>query len=102
MAGLEQRCCRGAGCRLLGASWLPIENDSSDRRYASLTDFGTGTQQLTAQGRDVQASPSRGGGGGGGSFEAFAGAGNRLGDGGDIQQPVEPMAPYLQQQQQQH
>ncbi|CAE7362132.1 mcb [Symbiodinium pilosum] len=44
---LEQKCCRGGRCQLLGASWLAAATTSSydvdvqiDRRYRNFTDFG--------------------------------------------------------------
>lgn len=95
---IEQRCCQGGRCNLLSTSWVPAtstaayEVETGDRRYATLSDFGrtsTGGSQLSVQGRNVQPDSS-GGGGGGGNFTAFAGSGNRLGDGSnELVQPVQ-------------
>lgn len=100
---LEQTCfgcCVRGG--FLGASWVAAPNAQAgaswasredDGRYSNLSDFGRsgGGQQLSAQGRTVQA----GGSGGGGSFTAFAGSGNRLGsnEGGSTQPFVEMQEP---------
>ncbi|CAE7267078.1 APC10 [Symbiodinium necroappetens] len=44
---LEQKCCRGGRCQLLGTSWIPAASTSSydldvqiDRRYRNFSDFG--------------------------------------------------------------
>ncbi|CAJ1424711.1 unnamed protein product [Effrenium voratum] len=57
---LEQRCCRGGRCSLLGSSWIPASSTSSydvdvqvDRRYRNFADFGQSertTQSAPAQG----------------------------------------------------
>merc|ERR1740123_40492 len=93
LARLEARCCRGGAISCLSAAWVPATNtpgfevESGTRRYATLGDFassGTGSQ-LTSQNNQntTQPSSSGGGGGGGGNFTAFAGSGNRLGDGSE-------------------
>lgn len=78
---LEQRLCSGSrGC--LGGQWeccaAGAEYDATDRRYATLRDFGR--PQTTSQ---QPQSAAQGGGGGGSQFTAFSGSGNRLGDGGE-------------------
>ncbi|CAK8988897.1 unnamed protein product [Durusdinium trenchii] len=77
---LEQRCCRGGRCNLLGASWVPANSTSSfdvdvqvDRRYQNFSDFGNERTNQTA--------PS-----GGGQFVAFGGSGNRLGESTEMAQ----------------
>jgi len=92
-ARLENRCCCRGGrcgvlCGILSDGWIPATNtpgfeaESGTRRYATLGDFassGSGSQ-LTSQ-NNTQ--PPSSGGGGGGNFTAFAGSGNRLGDGSE-------------------
>lgn len=91
----ETRCCGGccnnpicwcatmclSGTWLMAADTSGYEIESGDRRYATVSDFGrSGMTQLSNQrNSDQQASqpaPST-------QFVAFAGSGNRLGDGGE-------------------
>lgn len=76
---LEQRCCRGGRCSLLGTSWIPASSSASfdvdvqlDRRYRNFSDLGD----------DPASAPAAGGttGGTSGQFVAFGGSGNRLGE----------------------
>merc|ERR1712217_417012 len=92
---VEQRCCQGGRCNFLSSSWVPAtstaayEVETGDRRYATLSDMGrtsAGGSQLSMQSREVQPSSS-----GGGNFTAFAGSGNRLGDGTGV--PLAPAPP---------
>lgn len=92
---VEQRCCGANGRSCLGAFWVRAvdtagyELESGDRRYATLSDFGRSGQQLAARssatGDEGSSSAS---GGVAANFVAFAGSGNRLGDG-----EAEPMRP---------
>jgi len=97
VARFEARCCQGGRCGILSAGWIPATNspgfevESGTRRYATLGDFassGSGSQ-LTSQ-NNTQ--PPSSGGGGGGNFTAFAGSGNRLGDGSEAP-PASPPTP---------
>jgi len=86
--GLEQRCCGPNGRSCLGTYWVRAadtagyELESGDRRYATLSDFGRSGQgqQLAARssGGEETSNPSSGVAS---NFQAFAGSGNRLGDG---------------------
>ncbi|CAE7817733.1 mcb [Symbiodinium sp. CCMP2456] len=75
---LEQKCCRGGRCQLLGTSWIPAATTSSydldvqiDRRYRNFSDFGN---------TDATNSTTATSGAAGGQFVAFGGSGNRLGE----------------------
>lgn len=93
-AKLEQTCCRGGRCSLLGGSWLAASDlagydvESGDRRYATIGDISRSgaTQNIASQPRSSPGAGGGnllggggGGGGGGGNFQAFSGQGNRLG-----------------------
>jgi len=86
----ERRCVGSGRCNCFRAAWVAAVDtpgyaaESTDRRYATLSDFGRsggGSQPLT-QAREVQPT---------GRFEAFGGAGNRLGDGTDTNVPLQPV-----------
>lgn len=75
---LEQRCCRGGRCSLLGTSWIPASSTSSfdvdvqvDRRYRNFSDLGDDRASAPAGGTSGATS---------GQFVAFGGSGNRLGE----------------------
>jgi hypothetical protein len=88
IGGLEQRCCGANGRSCLGAYWIRAvdtagyEVETGDRRYATLSDFGQ-SQQMMNRGSSASApsSSSAPSGSPTTSFVAFAGSGNRLGDG---------------------
>merc|ERR1719414_37445 len=90
---LEGRCCRGCA-GVIGGPWVPPAGTSafgaSSGRYA---DPGN-SSRLSLQGRTVQPAA------GSSAFTAFAGSGNRLGDGSDgqpLSQPLAPMPPRSEQ-----
>lgn len=87
MARIEQRCC-GGGRAFLGGSWVPVGDvDPADRRYSTLTDFGRsgGGQQMASRNSQPSAGDGESATRPSAGFQAFAGSGNRLGDGVDIE-----------------
>jgi len=106
VATLEARCCRGCRCGILGAGWIPTTNtpgfevESGSRRFVTHGDFAGSGSQLASQNNTQPPS----GGGDGGNFTAFAGCGNRLGDGSEAPPtstptpvPSAPPAPSTEQ-----
>lgn len=89
---VEQRCCGAHTRSILGASWVRASDtnefqlESGDRRYATLADFGrpgaSGTQLQARTDAEAMGSAANG------NFVAFAGSGQRLGDGGDATEPA--------------
>jgi len=109
LASLEARCFQGGRCGILGAGWIPATNtpgfevDSGSRRYATLGDFAgssSGTQLASQNNTQPPSSVV----GSGSNFVAFAGSGNRLGDGSEAPPastptpaPSAPPAPSTEQ-----
>lgn len=99
---LESRCCGGGQCTILSSSWIPALRSSydaePDSRYANLSGFGQRSQEMVV---DNRAQPSSDGGVAN-NFQAFSGAGTRLGDGsadtGDSFVPLAAGAPAQEAQ----
>lgn len=101
---IERRCC-SAPRVCFGGSWVfatetqGYDVETGARRYANLGDLGstTGQQDMTRSG--TRQPPGNARTSSSSNFTAFAGSGQRLGDGGDsMTQPLAATQPQLVQQ----